>query len=44
MGDKHLKLWRADSEVVSKPGETIIETDSALDVEKIINKYAFGDV
>ena len=25
-------------------GDTIIETESALDVEEIINKYALGDV
>lgn len=44
MGDKHPKLSRGDSQAVLGPGDTIIETDSALDIEEIIIKYAFGDV
>jgi len=29
---------------VLKSGDTIIETESALDIEELISKYAFGKV
>ena len=44
IGDKYVKLSPGGSDVILKPGDTIIETESALDVEEIISKYAFGDV
>ena len=44
IGDKYIKLSPGGSEVVLEPGDTIIETESALDVEEIISKYTFGDV
>ena len=44
IGDKYIKLSPGGSDVILKPGDTIIETESALDVEEIISKYAFGDV
>ena len=44
IGDKYIKLSPGGSDVVLEPGDTIIETESALDVEEIISKYAFGDV
>ena len=44
IGDKYIKLSPGDSDVILNPGDTIIETESALDVEEIISKYAFGGV
>ncbi len=41
---KYIKLSPGGSDVILKPGDTIIETESALDVEEIISKYAFGGV
>jgi phospholipid/cholesterol/gamma-HCH transport system substrate-binding protein len=32
------------SDVILQPGDTITETESALDIEELISKYAFGDV
>ena len=44
IGDKYIKLSPGGSDVILEPGDTIIETESVLDVEEIISKYAFGDV
>ncbi len=44
IGDKYIKLSPGGSDEILKPGDTIIETESALDVEELISKYAFGDV
>ena len=44
IGDKYMKLSPGGSDDILKPRDTIIETESALDVEEIISKYAFGDV
>ena len=44
IGDKFIKLSPGGSDEILKPGDTIFETESALDVEEIISKYAFGDV
>jgi len=44
IGDKYIKLSPGDSDVILNPGDTIIETESALDVEEINSKYAFGGV
>jgi phospholipid/cholesterol/gamma-HCH transport system substrate-binding protein len=32
------------SEQVLKPGDYIVETESALDLEEILGKYVFGNV
>lgn len=44
IGDKYIKLSPGGSDLVLKPGETIIETESALDLEELISKYVFGGV
>ena len=44
IGDKYIKLSPGGSGDVLEPGDTIFETESALDVEEIISKYAFGGV
>ena len=44
IGDKYIKLTPGGSDVILKPGDTITDTESALDIEELISKYAFGKV
>jgi phospholipid/cholesterol/gamma-HCH transport system substrate-binding protein len=44
IGDKYIKLTPGGSEETLKPDDVITETESALDIEELISKYAFGDV
>lgn len=43
IGDKYIKLTPGGSETLLKPGEMIVETESAVDLEDLISKYVFGD-
>lgn len=44
IGDKFVKIDPGGSGELLKPGGTIIDTASPLDIEELIGKYAFGDV
>ncbi len=44
IGDKYIKLSPGGSDEVLEPEDTITETESALDIEELISKYAFGDI
>lgn len=44
IGDKYISLSRGGSETEIKPGGTITETESPVDIETLISKYAFGGV
>lgn len=44
IGDKYIKLSPGGSDIVLKSGDTLIETESALDIEELISKYVFGGV
>ncbi|OGW26873.1 MAG: outer membrane lipid asymmetry maintenance protein MlaD [Nitrospirae bacterium GWC2_42_7] len=44
IGDKLVKIDPGGAGEVLKPGSTITETNSPMDVEDLISKYAFGDV
>ena len=44
IGDKFIKLSPGGSDVTLGPDDTITDTESALDIEELISKYAFGDV
>ena len=44
IGDKYIKLTPGGSDVVLKPGDTIIETESVIDIEELISKFVFGKV
>jgi phospholipid/cholesterol/gamma-HCH transport system substrate-binding protein len=44
IGDKYIKLSPGGSDEILAEGDLIIETQSALDIEEIISKYAFGDL
>ena len=44
IGDKYIMLTPGGSDVLLKSGDTIIETESALDLEELISKYAFDEL
>lgn len=44
IGDRFVKLDPGGGGEVLKPGGSITETTSAVDIEELISKYAFGDV
>jgi phospholipid/cholesterol/gamma-HCH transport system substrate-binding protein len=44
IGDKYITLLPGGSDQILKPGDLIIETESAVDLEDLISKYVFGGV
>ena len=44
IGDKYIKLTPGGSDEILGSEDTITDTESALDIEELISKYAFGDV
>ncbi len=44
IGDKFVKITPGGSEDYLQPGDTISDTESALDIEELISKYVFGKV
>jgi phospholipid/cholesterol/gamma-HCH transport system substrate-binding protein len=44
IGDKFIKLSPGGSDIILEPGDMIVETESSLDIEALISKYAFGDI
>ena len=44
IGDKFIQLSLGGDETVFKDGETITDTESAVDLESLISKFAFGKV
>ncbi len=44
IGDKFVSLSRGGSERLLRHGDTIVETESAVDIGTLISKYAFGGV
>ena len=44
IGDKYVKLTPGGADENLKPGGTITETESAVDLESLISKYVFGSV
>lgn len=44
IGDKYISIDPGGSEEQLKPGGTIIETQSAIDIVDLVGKYAFGEV
>ena len=44
IGDKFVKIEPGGAGDLLKPGGTITETTSPLDLEDLISKYAFGDI
>jgi phospholipid/cholesterol/gamma-HCH transport system substrate-binding protein len=44
IGDKYISLTPGGSEEIIPSGGTIIETESAVDIESLVSKYVFGGV
>lgn len=44
IGDKFVKLTPGGSPDMLKPGDIIVDTESALDIEELVSKYVFGKV
>jgi phospholipid/cholesterol/gamma-HCH transport system substrate-binding protein len=44
IGDKYIQITLGGDETAYKPGETIVDTESAVDLESLISKFAFGQV
>ncbi|MDE5833653.1 MAG: outer membrane lipid asymmetry maintenance protein MlaD [Desulfovibrio sp.] len=44
IGDKYISLSRGGSETELQPGGAIAETESPIDLESLISKYAFGGI
>ena len=44
IGDKYITIDAGGAEKVLEPGETITNTESAIDIESLISQYAFGKV
>jgi len=44
IGDKHVALMPGADDVPLAPGELIIDTESAVDLESLISRFAFGNV
>ncbi|MFO8241385.1 MAG: outer membrane lipid asymmetry maintenance protein MlaD [Dissulfuribacterales bacterium] len=42
IGDKFIKITPGGSDSILEPGGTIIETESAVDLEELISEYIFG--
>jgi len=44
IGDRFIKLSPGGSDKILKSGDTITETESAIDIEALLSKYVFGGV
>ena len=44
IGDKYIKILQGGSDVFLQDGDTIFDTESAVDLEEMISKYIFGKV
>lgn len=42
IGDKYIQLSLGGDETYFKPDETMVETESSVDIESLISKFAFG--
>lgn len=42
IGDKYIQLSLGGDETHFKPDETLVETESSVDIESLISKFAFG--
>jgi len=44
IGDKYIQITLGGDETIYKPGESILDTESSVDLESLISKFAFGQV
>jgi len=44
IGDKYIQITLGGDEKMYKPGKTIVDTESSVDLESLISKFVFGKV
>ena len=44
IGDKYIQITLGGDETLYKAGESILDTESSVDLESLISKFAFGQV
>ncbi len=44
IGDKYIQVTLGGDEEIFKDGDVLVETESAVDIESLISKFAFGGV
>lgn len=44
IGDKFIELSPGGSGIPLEPGQTVIDTESAVDIEGLISRFAFGEI
>ena len=44
IGDKYIQISLGGDEELYAPGATVVDTESSVDLESLISKFAFGDV
>jgi phospholipid/cholesterol/gamma-HCH transport system substrate-binding protein len=44
IGDKYVQITLGGDKASYKPGDSIVDTESAVDLESLISKFAFGQV
>jgi len=44
IGDKYIQITLGGDESTFKPGDSILDTESSVDLESLISKFAFGQV
>jgi phospholipid/cholesterol/gamma-HCH transport system substrate-binding protein len=44
IGDRYISIDPGGGGEILKPGESITETESPVDIEELVKKYAFGEV
>lgn len=44
IGDKFLSLYPGASGITLEPDEVIVDTESAVDIESLISRFAFGSI
>jgi phospholipid/cholesterol/gamma-HCH transport system substrate-binding protein len=44
IGDKYLRISPGGSDILLKPGDIMLDTQSPLDIEDLVSRYIFGDM
>ena len=44
IGDKYIRISQGGSDDFLNDGDSLTETESAIDLEEMVSKYIFGDV
>ena len=44
IGDKYIRILNGSMDTLLKNNDTIMDTESAIDIEELVSKYIFGGV